>query len=127
MSGYSWDTHVIDANTAAEYGACHDGALSPDGETVVHREDERSAGGPGGNEHLSGKNLRQKKRFYEFGRHVHQTDRWTDRRTDGWTNKQTDRKTDRQTDDRQTDDRQADRQMDGQMDNGQTERQTDSN
>ena len=54
--------HIIGANAATEDSASHDGALSPDGEAVVHREDEGSAGRAGGNKHMLRENLKPKQK-----------------------------------------------------------------
>ena len=54
--------HIVGANAATEDGASHDGALPPDGEAVVHREDEGSAGRAGGNKHVLRENLKPKQK-----------------------------------------------------------------
>ena len=58
--------HIVGANAATEDGACHDGTLPPDGETVVHREDEGSTGRAGGNKHMLRENLKPKQKKYHI-------------------------------------------------------------
>ena len=59
MNEVTRGAHIVGANAATEDGTSHDGTLPPDGEAMVHREDEGSAGRAGGNKHMLRENLKE--------------------------------------------------------------------